>query len=730
MDVLDGLDPFQLKAVTHPTGPLLVVAGPGSGKTRVLTRRAAWLVSKGVSPTNILLTAFNKEAAGEMERRLSDLLGNSAATVDCRTIHSTCLFILKSVNPALIRRRPDFGVLTNPNFQINKIAREIAEPLSRGRELLHDTQLRLGMERMTRRIALAKENRLTPDRLAALNFWSPYALQVYVEYERHLERENFVDFGDFLCKAADLLEQDPDTLHRFQQKWTHVLVDEYQDVSVAQEAVFYNLCKDSRNITAVGDADQAIYGFRGGTSKAMLTFHERWPDSTRLDLPVNYRSTQTVVGTSQRVIRNNRKRFDYEAQTPNDRGPAVAMIEVASQVAQAKRVVETILNWLDQGERLSEMAVLYRTRRESRPLELNLFSSGVYYRLLPKSDPGFYGRKETLDVVAWIKLVLDPNDDAAFERAIQAPRRGVGESTLKRIKASAGKDPLYLCVLKEQYGWVHDRIRVGLDGFVDAVEKIRGSLDRPEQGSVVGDILDESSYLSWAEANTEDGDEGDVINALYSFEDAYLEFVCGRSLTRRQALSEFLEQLRAQAAVAGKAKRNAENSECVTLSTMHSAKGKEFTNVIIVGCYEGNTPLLIKQDKNDAEVIEDERRLFYVGITRCRRLLSLFYPRTTSRRGNVRENEVSRFLIEAEEEVFPMENSQNSKNNYDEPEDPEPEEGDEPEDNDEPECDPDYDEPDNEEPENGPEEDLDNDEPEYHPEDDEPDPDPFATGKV
>ncbi len=644
--LIDDLNAEQRAAVSAPAGPLLVLAGAGSGKTRVLTRRLAYLIREGADPMHLMAITFTNKAAREMTERVAPLLGARANGMWVHTFHSACARLLR-------REITRFGY--TPQFTILDADDQRAAVRESLRELQLDEK-RFAPAAVLGRISRAKQDLRTSDEEEgeAADPWSRQCAAVYGRYQSRLERANSLDFDDLIVLGVRLLE-DPEAGARYRERFGHVLVDEYQDTNHAQYRLVRALVQTHRSITAVGDEDQSIYRFRGADAGNIQRFEEDFPDARVVRLERNYRSTQAILDASGSVIGHNDRRYPKRLWTDQGRGEAVVLYPAADAGDEALWVARQIRALRPRVDGFGDFAVLYRTRAQSRALEEALLASGLPYVVV--GDLRFYDRKEVKDALAYLRLMSNPLDWASFRRAVAAPRRGVGEATLSALSDHMAQTGEALPSALAHAGGIPGAARAAaaLASFAQLLEGLRafaggGGGQPPEVADVVVAVLDRSGL--YAELRAEGTDEararyenlGELVNVARQNGP-----VVGSGL---DGLATFLEQ----AALIADADNVPSGEGAVVCLTLHAAKGLEFPYVFLTGLEEGLFPHL--RALEDSEGVAEERRLCYVGMTRAKRRLFLSYARQRAQYGGgARKSNPSRFLDEIDPAVLEVQAS-------------------------------------------------------------------------
>ncbi|HLS89312.1 MAG TPA: UvrD-helicase domain-containing protein [Sphingobacteriaceae bacterium] len=626
--LLDNLNEPQREAVLHGQGPCLVVAGAGSGKTRVLTRRIAHLICRGVDPQAILAITFTNKAAGEMRERVDQLLGRPSRSMWISTFHAACVRILR-VHAARLGYERYFTILDGTDQ----------------RALLKDIISRLNLDPQRYRpqviqgvIDRAKTELLDPQAFAAAagNFFEHQAARIYRAYQERLARENAVDFGDLIRLTVNLLEEHEDVRGAYEDQFQHVLIDEYQDTNMAQYRLL-RLLGGRGNVFAVGDADQSVYRFRGADFTIILRFQEDFPDARIIRLEQNYRSTQAILDAANRLIGHNTQRQAKRLWT--DRGPGEAVVlyrardeedEAAFVAGEIRRLVQ------EEGRPWSDFALLYRTHAQSRALEDRLVLMGMPYRII--GGVRFYERKEIKDLLAYLRLLVNPWDESAFQRAIAEPRRGIGPAAMARLYAfmqETGLDFVAACARAAEIGGLQKKQVEALRAFGRMLEELSQIRHQVPVARLLAELLSRSGYEGALQA------EGSA-EALGRLENLKELLTLARVFTL-QGYDDTPEDFLAAVALAGDAD-TAGGEDSVSLLTMHSAKGLEFPVVFLVGLEEGLFPHARSLD--DGDELEEERRLCYVGVTRAQERLYLTSAYQRMIFGEFRTGVPSRFLGE------------------------------------------------------------------------------------
>ena len=628
--LLEGLNGPQREAVLHGEGPLLILAGAGSGKTRVLTHRIAHLVGSGQARhSEILAITFTNKAAQEMRERVEALVGGRARAMWVMTFHSACARMLRSDAERLGYTR---GFTIYDEQDSLRLVKNCAE------ELDIDPK-RFAPRGIRRQISDAKNGLLDAEayRIKVSSFFEQTAADVYELYEKRIHAANAMDFDDLLFRCVNLFELFPEVLERYRRSFRHVLVDEYQDTNRAQYRWLQLLCEEHRNLCVVGDDDQSIYRFRGADIRNILDFEDDFPDAQVVKLEQNYRSTQTILNASNAVIANNRARKDKFLWSELGEGEPVHVRELEDEHAEARFVVSEIERLVDQGESRDEIAVFYRTNAQSRVLEDMLVRYGVGYQVI--GGTRFYERREIKDALAYLTLLVNPSDTVAFGRVVNEPKRGIGQTSQARITnyASTIGEPVWsIAAEPDKVPGLGTAAVKAVGRFMSVMERLR---ERAEGGAGVGDLLsetlDETGYTEAlrAERTVESQVRLENLEELVGVAREY------DAASEEASVEEFLQQI----ALFSEQDNLRDEQGIVTLMTMHNAKGLEFGIVFIIGLEDGVFPHMRSIESGD---LEEERRLAYVGITRAKRELYLTHARTRMLFGGRDWNLRSRFIDE------------------------------------------------------------------------------------
>ena len=632
--ILTGLNPEQERAVTHPGGPLLILAGAGTGKTRTITRRVAWLAeAQGVPASRILAITFTNKAAGEMKQRIQAWVPSTGMWVG--TFHAVCARMLR-MDPEPVGRTRDFTI-----YDVDDRRRTL-------RQLIKDEGWDPQVFRPARFEAIIsawKQRRMGPeaarDETRFHGMEEERAAVVYARYEDVLKRSDALDFDDLLWKGLMLVEHDERNARRWVDRFLHVVVDEYQDTNALQYELVKRLAAGTRNLAVCGDPDQSIYSWRGADIQNILRFDQDYPDATLVRLERNYRSVGNVLFAAQAVIRNNRSRKEKDLRTEREDGPPLVVVDAADEEDEAMQVAGRVHRWVAEGTSPREIAVFYRTNACSRALEAAFTRLQIPYQIV--GGLGFFERREIKDLLAYARVAVNPRDDAACARVVNVPPRGIGATTQERVRSVASEhdEPLLHAYRREDVrASLRGPARKGVAAFLALLDEVRERQHSAE--GALRAVLERSGYLQWVETldATEDVDRSENVDELLAFAHEY-------DHREQGGLRGFLEEI----ALLSEVDRWEEDAERISLMTIHAAKGLEFDRVAVVGLEEGLFPHA-RALEDGPDGLEEERRLFYVALTRAREELHLSHCRMRYRTGAPGPQSPSRFLEELPEEVL------------------------------------------------------------------------------
>lgn len=639
MNSLEGLNPQQQEAVLCTEGPLLILAGAGSGKTRVLTHRIACLIEeKGVKPWNIMAITFTNKAAGEMKERVEKTVSFGADSIWVSTFHSSCVRILRRYID-----RIGYGT----NFTIydtddsKAVVKEVCKSLNIDSKLYKERMLLSA-------ISAAKNKNITAEEYQEEDSWNGKTIaRVYKEYQSRLRKNNALDFDDLLMKTVELFETCPEVLEYYQERFRYLMVDEYQDTNLVQFRFISLLAAKYRNLCVVGDDDQSIYKFRGADIKNILEFEHVFPDARVIRLEQNYRSTQNILDAANEVIRNNSQRKEKTLWTDNEKGKQVAFRQFMNAFEEAEYIAGEIQKKKREEEAsYKDFAILYRTNAQSRLFEEKFLMANIPYRLV--GGVNFYARKEIKDLLSYMKTVDNARDDLAVRRIINVPKRGIGAATLTKVAVYAQEQDLsfYDALKSEGLAAAAGRSYSKIRPFVDMIQRIRSQVEFLSVAEILNQIIEETGYVR--ELELEDTEE--ARGRIENIDELITKAVTYDEEHEKGTLSEFLEEI----ALVSDIDSVDDTEDRVLLMTLHSAKGLEFPFVYLSGMEDGIFPSYLSIVSDDPMAVEEERRLCYVGITRAMKELTLTCAQQRMIRGETQYNRVSRFVREIPRELVDM----------------------------------------------------------------------------
>lgn len=645
MNKYDTLNPMQREAVFHTEGPLLVLAGAGSGKTRVLTHRIAYLIEeKRVAPWNIMAITFTNKAAAEMRERVDKIAGEGAEAIWVSTFHSSCVRILR-------RFIDRIGYDTNFTIYDGDDQKTLMKQVFKKMQI--DSK-QFKERAVLSRISSAKNDRITADEFekqAGSDFREKKIAQIYREYQSELKKNNALDFDDLLVKTVELFEANPDVLEYYQDKFKYIMVDEYQDTNLVQFNFVDLLAKKYRNICVVGDDDQSIYKFRGANIENILSFEKAFPGACVIKLEQNYRSTQSILNAANEVIRHNRGRKDKTLWTANDEGPKVRFRQYDTAYEEANAIISDIQSEIGKkNAQYSDFAVLYRTNAQSRLLEEKCIYYSVPYRLV--GGVNFYQRKEIKDILCYLKTIANGRDDLAVQRVINVPKRGIGATSIGKVTiyASANGMSFYDALLRVRGVPSIGKAAEKIEKFTDQINSFRSRMSELSIPDLIKAILEETGYKKELEAEGEV--EGET--RLQNVEELVNKATGYVDIAEEPTLDGFLEEV----ALVADVDSLDESENRIVLMTLHGAKGLEFPYVYLSGMEDGLFPSSMSIISDDKDAVEEERRLCYVGITRAEKELTLTAARQRMVNGETRFSKVSRFIDEIPPELLDEEEQQ------------------------------------------------------------------------
>ena len=640
MSLLDALNEPQRQAVMATDGPLLILAGAGSGKTRVLTHRTAYLIEEcGVNPYNIMAITFTNKAAGEMRERIDQMVGYGSESIWVCTFHSTCVRILRRYIDRL-------GFGTNFTIYDSDDQKTLMKDICKRLEI--DTKMY--KEKMfLSAISSAKDELIDPiefETRAAGDYVKRKQAQVYREYQQALKQNNALDFDDLIMKTVELFKLDKEVLASYQDRFRYIMVDEYQDTNTAQFELIRLLALKYQNLCVVGDDDQSIYKFRGANIYNILNFEHHFPDATVIKLEQNYRSTQNILDAANAVIANNQGRKEKRLWTDNGAGDKITFEQLDTAAEEADFVARDIARRVRKGEyQYKDCAILYRTNAQSRLFEERFITANIPYKIF--GGVNFYARKEVKDLLAYLKTIDNGQDDLAVRRIINIPKRGIGAASINKVALYAQEQEISfydaLCVAEQVPGL--GKAAAKIRPFVLFIQSMKAKAKLLSVADLLQDVIETTGYVRELEAEGTDEAEARIENIDELISKA-VDYAEGEEAP---TLNGFLENV----ALVADIDSFDENSDYVVLMTLHSAKGLEFPNVYLAGLEDGLFPsyMSITSDNSQAE-IEEERRLAYVGITRAKKNLTITSARVRMVRGQTQYGKVSRFVREIPPELL------------------------------------------------------------------------------
>lgn len=635
----DMLNKEQREAVFFTEGPLLILAGAGSGKTRVLTYRAAYLMEEQkVSPWQIMAITFTNKAAGEMRDRIQTMIGLGSESIWVATFHSTCVRILR-------RFIDRIGFETNFSIYDTDDQKHVMKEVCKRLEI--DTKM-YPERALLRAVSAAKDELISPEEYTknAIDFGEQKKAQVYRAYQQELKKNNALDFDDLIVKCVELLSRDEEVRKYYQERFRYVMVDEYQDTNTAQFELVRLLSGKYRNLCVVGDDDQSIYKFRGANIRNILNFETYFPDAKVMRLEQNYRSTGNILDAANAVIRNNRGRKEKTLWTLRGQGERIEFCETDTAQEEAYLVARSIRSRVKSGEcGYSSCAVLYRTNAQSRLLEERFLYANIPYKLV--GGVNFYSRREIKDLLAYLKTIANGRDDLALLRIINSPKRGIGATTVKRVQDYALQTgcSFYDALTKiDEIETIKRAAAAKVRPFVNLIQLMRTKKEFFSVEDLMEEVIDATGYAKALEAeHTEEARE-----RLENIDEFISKIAAYEESTENPTLDGFLQEVSLVADIDSLG----DEQDCVLLMTLHSAKGLEFPNVYLTGMEEGLFPGYMAITSGDPNDLEEERRLCYVGITRAMDHLTMTAARSRMVRGETHYNEVSRFVQEIPPELF------------------------------------------------------------------------------
>lgn len=641
MSIYDTLNTEQREAVFHTEGPVLILAGAGSGKTRVLTHRIAYLIEeKGVNPWNIMAITFTNKAAGEMRERVDKIVGFGAESIWVSTFHSSCVRMLRRF---IDRLGYDTNFTIYDADDQKTLMKDICKRLNIDTKVYKEKAILAA-------ISSAKDELISPEEYELQNmadFSKKKVILAYKEYQKELKKNNALDFDDLIVKTVELFQSSPDVLEYFQERFRYIMVDEYQDTNTAQFKFVSLLASKYQNLCVVGDDDQSIYKFRGANIGNILGFEKVFSNAKVIRLEQNYRSTQNILNAANQVIQNNMERKRKTLWTENEEGEKLHFRQFMNAYEEAEYVVGEISKKVREGDgEYRDFAVLYRTNAQSRLFEEKLLMANIPYKLV--GGVNFYARKEIKDLLAYLKTVDNAKDDLAVRRIINVPKRGIGAATLSRVQDYASERGMgfYDALREAEQIPSIGRAAVKVEPFVTFIQTLRSKQEFLSPSELLKDIIESTGYVE--ELQKEGTDEAEA--RIENIDELITKVVSYEEENETPTLSGFLEEV---ALVADIDSVDGDDNQ-VLLMTLHSAKGLEFPYVYLAGMEDGIFPSYMTITADDPTEIEEERRLCYVGITRAMKDLTLSCAQQRMIRGETQYNKVSRFIKEIPRELVEL----------------------------------------------------------------------------
>ena len=630
--LLKGLNPEQHHAVTSTEGPLLVLAGAGTGKTRVITIRTVHLMNEGIAPENILLVTFTNKAAREMRERLGKLCGEKSKQVTCGTFHSFCIRLIREHHQKLGLPK-SFGICDSAD-QINAIKAQLRE--------LRIAETSVNPRAAQSKISLFKNSLLLPEQAfeQAEDDYDIMIARCYEKYQEYLRRSRVLDFDDFLLYTFELLRDNEDVRTQLEKQFKYVMIDEYQDTNTPQYEIIRAIVKNHRNICVVGDDDQSIYGWRGADIRKILGFERDFPGAEKVYLGTNYRSTQEIIDAANMVIKNNSSRHEKELRSAFGPGESVAILRVEDEMHESSHICGDIKYQVNREQaHYRDFAILCRTAQQPRAFEAELRSANIPYKLI--GGQSFFDRKEVRDILSYLRVIDNPADETSFLRIANTPPRGIGKGTIDKVLTKAteqGKGAYEVIKQMHADSELPPAAGKGFDKLSAALRNAYSSVQANED--LVATLRKLIADIAYHEEVARCYPDPDTAQVRWAGVDEILNFAENYQRKNNTAdLNGFLQELMLDESD----NDDDDNSNAVTLMTLHAAKGLEFRNVYLVGIEEGILPH--KRSVVDG-TIEEERRLMYVGVTRAQRLLLMTFCTARAKFGKLQACHPSRFLFE------------------------------------------------------------------------------------
>lgn len=648
MKYLEGLNQPQQQAVLHTEGPLMIIAGAGSGKTRVLTNRIAHLINHGIDAFQILALTFTNKAAGEMRQRIEKLVGTEAKNLWMGTFHSIFARILR-IEAEKINYTSNFSIYDSEDSK--SLLKTLIKEINLDDQVYKPAGVLNRISGAKNRLISAQEYRddliqVEDDRASG----RPEVGRIYELYQQRLRKANAMDFDDLLFNTNLLLANHPVVLHKYQKKFQYILIDEFQDTNFSQYEIVRKLSGLHRNICVVGDDAQSIYAFRGADIKNILNFEKDYRDLTVIRLEQNYRSTENIVNAANTLIANNLAQLKKKVWTENEQGSLIRILRALSDTEEGRMVADSIFEEkMNNGWRNSDFAILYRTNAQSRIFEDSLRKKNIKYRVV--GGLSFYQRREIKDLIAYLRFTINHNDEEALKRIINLPKRGIGETTVSHLLAAALQNAMPVWeVMKNARSFLSSKVGQGIEAFAQLIQNFEALMQTLDAYTVASAVAKDSGLLK-------DLYEDKTIEGLSRYENvqellnAIKEFVDNPE-NQDKSLGAFLQEVSLLTSID---EATDDNEERVTLMTIHAAKGLEFKKVFVVGMEEDLFPS--RMMLNSRVELEEERRLFYVAMTRAEKKLTLSYAHTRYIHGKLQSCEPSRFLMEIDKNYLKFDNS-------------------------------------------------------------------------
>ena len=639
MSIYDTLNKEQKEGVLNTDGPLLILAGAGSGKTRCLTHRIAYMIDEmGVKPWNILAITFTNKAAGEMRERVDRLVGFGADQVWVSTFHSMCVRILRR-HIDLLGFDTDFTIYDTDDQKT--VIKGICKRLNIDTKMYKERALMSTISSLKDDLIGVREYEIE----AASDYGKAVYAKVYREYQETLQKNNALDFDDLIVKTVELFKSRPEVLDYYQERFRYIMVDEYQDTNTAQFELVRLLADKYRNLCAVGDDDQSIYKFRGANIRNILDFEKYFPETKVVKLEQNYRSTQSILDAANAVIQNNRGRKAKTLWTAKEKGNKIHFRQFDNAYEEAEYIAEDVVRKVRKGNaQYRDCAVLYRTNAQARLLEERMIMEGIPYNVVGGTN--FYSRAEIKDILAYLKTIDNGRDEVAVRRIINIPKRGIGAATLEKLEDYAEMREISLYEAMEMADEIMSlgKTSAKIRPFVQLIRSLRREAEELTVAELISEIIERTGYKEYLQ----DNDSETADDRMANVDELITKAVAYQEMNDEPTLTEFL----AEVALVAEIDNVDGDDNRVLLMTLHSAKGLEFPNVYLAGMEDGLFPGQAALWNDNPEDLEEERRLAYVGITRAMNDLTLTYARSRMLRGETQYNSVSRFVREIPEELL------------------------------------------------------------------------------